>query len=125
VSLDRGWIYFLALGVWIARLRHLYPDYRADTPSIRLSHHELASGIGSSESAVSRLGKEAPTIGLARIFQGDTGASSWQSVNVIVTWGRAWIRSGSNLLGASCVGSHSEIAVNRRGEECPRSRGTS
>ena len=74
---------------------------------------------------------------LAIIFQGETCASSWQVVNMIVIWGRAWFRSGSNLLGASCVvrrsaaarnqcraahtealkGPHSEMAVNRRREE--------
>jgi hypothetical protein len=90
-----------------------------------LSRHEVASGIGSSELAFSRLGKEAPTVGKARqiaasnsfelvlgiVFQGETGASSRQMVNVIVTWGRAWFRSGSDLLGASCVVRRSAAAL--------------
>ena len=38
---------------------------------------------------------------LGIVFQEESDASSWQVVNVIATWGRAWFRSSSDLLGAA------------------------
>ena len=62
-------------------------DGDSDDPSVgkhmdalpTLSHREVASGSGTSEWAVSRLGKEAPTVGKARqiaastMFLGEAG----------------------------------------------------